>query len=372
MKISIVTVCYNSEKTIARAIESVISQKYSDLEYIIIDGGSIDSTCEIIRKYEKEISYWLSEPDKGIYDAMNKGLDAATGDVIAFLNSDDWYADNTFSYVERYFEENDVDLISGGIYFVKGGKISTTNSWKPEEIDDYFFNIGFPHPSVFAKKNLFKMYGSFDINYKIAADYDWMLRVCLAETKVLSVKECFTYFSYGGMSTLKRYDALKEQYKSAMHHMERYRKEYLRKRLQKYYEEEFGYAKRETYYNFAIEHKLDLIRKALHAERSYYIWGIGERGKQCKDLFALANINIAGFIDLYADISEYEGCHVIRPDNIVPDMYICITPKQYENEIMVQAREMGVGEEHILLFSNIIDMIIHMGELDCENIEYRM
>lgn len=188
--------------------------------------------------------YWSSETDDGIYDAMNKGISVATGDVIAFLNSDDWYEEDIFNRIERCFQKNDVDMVCGGICFMRDGKGSIVNSEKSEDTDDYFFNIGFPHPSLFVKSYLFRTYGLFDVNYKIAADYDWMLRVCLAGAKVLTVKECFTYFTYGGVSTLKKYDALKEQYRSALHHMEYCGKEYLRERMKEYYEKELKSAKR--------------------------------------------------------------------------------------------------------------------------------
>lgn len=120
LKISIITVCLNSVKTIEQTIRSVIMQDYDNLEYIIIDGGSTDGTMDIIRKYENYFSYWISEPDNGIYDAMNKSLKVCTGDVVAFLNSDDWYDNNVLKRVNSYFEENDVDIVSGKTYTVYG------------------------------------------------------------------------------------------------------------------------------------------------------------------------------------------------------------------------------------------------------------
>ena len=106
MKISVITVCFNSEKTIARTIESVINQHYSDLEYIIIDGGSKDKTVEIINKYRNELSYFISEPDQGISDAFNKGIRVASGDIIGIINSDDWYENGTFKLVNEMFLQN--------------------------------------------------------------------------------------------------------------------------------------------------------------------------------------------------------------------------------------------------------------------------
>lgn len=374
MKITIITVCYNSGKTIERAIKSVIAQQYSDLEYIIIDGGSTDNTGEILRKYEEAITYCVSEPDSGIYDAMNKGVLASTGDIIAFLNSDDWYESKTLERVEKYFIQSDADMVSGGICCVKNEDVSIIHSRSQNNADDYFFDIGFPHPSLFVSAELFKKYGLFNTDYKIAADYDWMLRVCLAKAKVLVVDDCFTFFSYGGVSTLRRYDALKEQYKAAFRAMQYYKKEYLEEKIRAYYEREFYYAKRELYYNRAIKHKADEIGVMLNTNKGYYIWGVGERGKQCKELFAEVGVDIIGFIDSYASISEYEGYCVLRPAGIERDAMVCVTPKKYENEITVQLMKMGIAEDSVLLFSNLVEKIIQIGEsVDYEDYsDYRL
>ncbi len=118
MKISVITVCFNSEKTIARTIESVINQHYSDLEYIIIDGGSKDKTVEIINKYRNELSYFISEPDQGISDAFNKGIRVATGDIIGIINSDDWYENGIFKLVNEMFLQNkEIDVLVGALRY---------------------------------------------------------------------------------------------------------------------------------------------------------------------------------------------------------------------------------------------------------------
>lgn len=362
MKISIITVCRNSGETIERAIRSVILQQYSDLEYIVIDGGSEDDTCQIIQKYENNISYWVSEPDEGIYDAMNKGISVATGDVIAFLNSDDWYERNTFNCIEKYFRENDVDMVSGGICLVKDGKASITDSDKSENIDDYFFNIGFPHPSLFAKAYLFQRYGMFDVTYKIAADYDWMLRVCLAGAKVLTVKECLTNFAYGGVSTVRKYDALKEQYKAALHYMEYYGKEYLRESMKEYYDKELRIAKRDAAYNRAVQYHMDRIKELLNSDKSYYIWGAGNRGMECMELFEKAGFRIAGLIDSHKTKTEIKGYRVISPEEIDGKNPICITPKGYEEEIIETLKDMRLEETEYFTYADMLDQIINLGD----------
>ena len=166
--ISIVTVCYNAATTIEQTILSVINQNYKNYEYIIIDGGSKDGTINTIKKYSDKITYWISEPDKGIYDAMNKGASKASGDFIQFLNAGDWLSDNEILF--NIFNNNnykDKDVIYGDMIIRRSDGVYYA---KPEEL--YLFKYYFPlyHPSTFISKNTFLKY-KFDINYKISADF---------------------------------------------------------------------------------------------------------------------------------------------------------------------------------------------------------
>lgn len=157
MKISIITVCYNSASTIEKTIKSVASQTYKNIEYIIVDGNSKDNTIDIIKKHENNITKWISEPDKGLYDAMNKGLALATGDLIGILNSDDtFYSVNVIEEIAKFHENNNIDASVGNIIQHKeDGKvvrIYSSKFWSPEKL-----RIGFmpPHPSIFLKQNYF-------------------------------------------------------------------------------------------------------------------------------------------------------------------------------------------------------------------------
>lgn len=177
MKISIITVCYNSEATLEDTIKSVASQTYRDIEYIIVDGNSKDSTVDIIKKYPKVVSQWISEPDKGLYDAMNKGIAMASGDYMGILNSDDtFYEKETIEKVVAFLQENPLDACTGDIVQHKNGKLIrrySSKNWNPEKL-----KIGFmpPHPSIFFRKNLFKQYGDYVLGYKIASDYELIIR----------------------------------------------------------------------------------------------------------------------------------------------------------------------------------------------------
>lgn len=180
MKISIITVSYNSEKTIEATIKSVINQTYPDIEYIIIDGGSTDRTLGIIEKYKDKIAKIISEPDKGIYDAMNKGLKLATGEIIGILNSDDLYYDEkVIETVVKKIEEQNVDCLWGDLVYVNKNNINQIiRFWKSSEYENRKFQKGWhpPHPTFFVRKKIYEKYGDFNLKFKIAADYELMLR----------------------------------------------------------------------------------------------------------------------------------------------------------------------------------------------------
>ncbi|MEK7149424.1 MAG: glycosyltransferase family 2 protein [Patescibacteria group bacterium] len=205
MKISIITVCYNSAKTIKQAIKSVLSQTYSNIEYIVIDGGSTDGTLEIINKYRDKIAKFVSEPDKGIYDAMNKGLKLATGDIIGILNSDDFYTDEfVLEKVAKKFEETNSDCLWGDLVYVDRNNIGKIiRFWKSSEYREGKFKMGWhpPHPTFFARKEIYNKYGLFNLNFKIAADIEIMLRF-LEKFKISSayIPEILIKMRTGGTS----------------------------------------------------------------------------------------------------------------------------------------------------------------------------
>lgn len=181
MKISIITVCYNSASTIEKTILSVCEQTYKNIEYIIVDGNSKDHTVSIIEKHKNNIFKWISEPDKGLYDAMNKGITMATGDLIGILNSDDVFNSTTIiEEIVDFHKINDIDASVGNIIQHKeDGKIVRLYSskyWNPQKL-----KVGFmpPHPSIFFKKELFNKFGNYDLGFKIGADYELITRFFL-------------------------------------------------------------------------------------------------------------------------------------------------------------------------------------------------
>lgn len=181
MKISLVTVSYNSAKTIEDTIQSVLSQTWKDVEYLIIDGGSTDGTCDIVKKYRDSIAGFVSEPDYGIYDAMNKGIRLATGDVIGFLNADDVYTNKmVLEKVATAFIELDVDSVYGDLCYVAHDNMNkVVRYWKAGRFTPTSFRRGWmpPHPTFFVKKAVLDNYGAFDPTFRLSGDYELILRL---------------------------------------------------------------------------------------------------------------------------------------------------------------------------------------------------
>ncbi len=184
MKISIVTVTFNSEKTIACTIESVLKQKYDDYEYLVIDGGSDDSTVEIIKGWESNFNgkmRWISEKDKGMYDGINKGIKMATGDVVGIINSDDFFhrTDIFIKINEAFMTNPDVEAIYGDVRFVNPNNLEkTVRYYSSKNFRLWRFRFGFmpAHPSFYTYKRNFDKYGYYKYDYHIAADYELLIR----------------------------------------------------------------------------------------------------------------------------------------------------------------------------------------------------
>jgi glycosyltransferase involved in cell wall biosynthesis len=180
MKISIITVCFNAARTIEQTIESVLAQSYTDLEYIVIDGGSKDRTVEILEKYKNQLTY-ISEKDEGIYDAMNKGIRMATGDIIGVIGADDFYPNNeVLSKVALAFKNNDTDSAFGNVKFVDPQDTSkVVRFWKDEVYNRANWLKGWmpPHIAFYLKKSAYDTFGIYKTEFTCSGDYELMLRM---------------------------------------------------------------------------------------------------------------------------------------------------------------------------------------------------
>ena len=219
--ISVITVTYNSGKTIKDTLESVLKQTYHDIEYIIVDGGSKDNTLKVIRAYEPTFGgrlHYICESDNGAYDAMNKGLSMATGDIVGFLNSDDFYtSDDVLQNVVNAFEANEIDAVYGDVHYV--------SSLNPQKRKRYyssrlfyrpFMRMGFmpAHPSFYCKRGIYEKYGNYDISYRIAADFEILLRfIYINRIKTKYINKDFVTMRTGGISNKRianRVEIMKE------------------------------------------------------------------------------------------------------------------------------------------------------------------
>ncbi|MDX1652576.1 MAG: glycosyltransferase family 2 protein [Brumimicrobium sp.] len=207
MKTTIITATYNSSATITSAIESVLEQDYPNIEHLIVDGASKDKTVEIVKSFQEEHAQIVlhSAPDKGIYDALNKGVSMATGDIIGFLHSDDFFADpQILSKVMQVMSDDQVDGVFGDLKYVSAGDESKViRYWKSRPFRSTLLKHGWmpAHPTLFLKKEVYEKHGNFDLDFRIAADYDFMLRILSdPNLKFTYLPEVITHMRVGGAS----------------------------------------------------------------------------------------------------------------------------------------------------------------------------
>lgn len=209
MKISIITATWNSEATVRDTFESVLHQTFQDIEYIIIDGQSTDNTLQIIKEYEPKFNgklHYISEPDKGIYDAMNKGLNMATGDIVGILNSDDFYYDsNVLMRIASAFSSNNIDCVYGDLQFVdRQDTNKVVRTWIGSQYKPKAFLRGWhpAHPTFYVKKECIHTLGGFDLSFDVSADFELMLRY-IEKNQITSlyIHHYFVKMRMGGEST---------------------------------------------------------------------------------------------------------------------------------------------------------------------------
>lgn len=203
LKISVVTVVFNAQNTIEKCLDSVARQKFNNIEHIVIDGGSTDNTVHIIKKYSNSVHFFVSEPDEGIYDAMNKGIKLATGDIIGTLNADDYLAnDEVLNDIAAAFASQETDVLYGDLDFIDpDGNI--VRKWRSGAYQYGKFNWGWmpPHPTFYCKRTLFERLGGYRLDYGSAADYELMLRFLHAnKMSVFYLQKVIVKMYIGGVS----------------------------------------------------------------------------------------------------------------------------------------------------------------------------
>lgn len=212
MTISLITTTYNSAATLRDTFESILAQSYKDIDYWVIDGGSKDNTVQIIKEYEPKFHgrmHWLSERDRGLYDGMNKGIERATGDVVGIINSDDFFTSrDVLETVAKTFTADtahELDAIYGDIHFVNAYNLSKcVRYYSSKNFRPWLMRFGYmpAHPSFYARKEVFRKYGLYSLDYKLAADYDMMVRLlCKERINARYIPKDFVTMRTGGAST---------------------------------------------------------------------------------------------------------------------------------------------------------------------------
>jgi glycosyltransferase involved in cell wall biosynthesis len=203
MKISVITVCFNAVSTIASSILSVIEQDYENVEYIVIDGGSTDGTIDVISRYSANISCFISESDAGIYDAINKGINQATGDVIGLLHANDCFAANdVLTLIAKTISEKKVDAVYSNLIFCNT-KGAIVRRWKSAKVNQLLLEMGWmpPHPTLYIKKEIYNRYGNYRLDFGTAADYELILRFFYRyKIKTCYIDTVFIKMLTGGIS----------------------------------------------------------------------------------------------------------------------------------------------------------------------------
>lgn len=214
MKITLITVCYNSEATITDTLESVLKQTYKNYEYLIIDGKSKDSTLDIVKSYESKFNKrlkYISEKDKGLYDAMNKGIKMATGDIIGIINSDDVLASkDTLEIIAKTFQKEKCDATYSNLEIRDENLKKVVRVFK-SKVGNYKLGWYPPHPTLYVKSSVYKKHGLYNQKFRIAADYDFMLRIMKDKNiRMKYIDKVLVYMRSGGVST----NGIKGYYKS--------------------------------------------------------------------------------------------------------------------------------------------------------------
>lgn len=332
MKVSIITVVYNGAKTIEQTILSVLGQTYKNIEYIIIDGQSTDDTQKIIEKYTDFISVYISEKDNGIYDAMNKGIQKATGEIIGIINSDDWYDRNAIENIVHFFEKGEADLVYGKICQIYSDGQKRIIPRVP--LETIWYQMAIPHPSVFIKKKIYESFGLFNLNYELSADYDLLLRFYTKRVRFDFLDTVIAYFRTGGRSTLYRRKGFEEHAEISMKYIEEsHQKEKLLPKFENWYTW--------AYFNMMIENEKEFLSKLIceyfhESLGKIIIYGTGIWGNRCYELLQHGKIEVIKFVDNNSAKwgQNFHDIKIVGPQELCHEKnYILIAVRYNGNEI---------------------------------------
>lgn len=352
-KVSIITVCLNSAKTIERTIKSVVGQTWRDIDYIIVDGGSSDDTVYIINKYSDRISRFISEPDDGIYFAMNKGIAMSTGEIIGIINSDDYYEEDAVEKVVNAFKKTGAEIVYGEINkFHDDGLFCRV---KNQNISELWHGMPMCHPTVFVKREVYDRYGVFDTKYNIVADHELMLRFYKNNVFFYDTRELLANFRLSGMSSHKRREVMHE----ALILMRDYVKyapdsDLEEKRIM----EEYNSAIIDAYLMNPSDRLISELKSMFENTNSIVIFGAGYWGGWIKKLLDDCGIDISFFTDNDKDNWDKEvfGKRILAPSYLRSfSGLVIITPENAQACIKNQLLEYRNDKLKIVCLDDLRD-----------------
>lgn len=332
--VSILTVCKNSEATIRQTVESVLHQNYKNIEYIIIDGGSTDRTIEIIHEYQITSDgrlHYISENDYGIYDAMNKGILRATGDVIGIINSDDWYEPDAVERVVNCFEETDAEAVYGEMWLIDQNGRREYHTWH---------STFPPHPCIFVKRKIYQNHGMFDTRYRIAADRDLLLRFMTAGIKFEHIDAILANFRRTGISNTRILECAEETYKIDLKYFGKCSECLNRSAIEEKYER--------SRLLYISQNRPQIIWKILEEQNfdldNVAIFGAGNCGKELLTILRACSVPVCLLAD--NDRSkwglEYCGTKIYSPEILRSFTgHVIITVTRFQQDISRQLQNYG-------------------------------
>jgi glycosyltransferase involved in cell wall biosynthesis len=353
IKVSIVTVVYNSNNTIEKTIQSVLSQNYPHYEYCVIDGGSTDGTVKLVNNYTNQIDCFVSEKDSGIYNAMNKALSMISGDVVIFLNSGDlFYCNDSVARIVDQFDDGTDVVIAKEL--IEGKACETFSSNTKSIYVDAFF----PHQATFSRVSLYKEDGMFDESYRICADYDWILREYYLGRNIKWIDDVVSVYDADGVSSSVKCTA--EQYIISNKYLHMSGDTNMIPFMKEYYSDMF----RKIFFRRLIKDSVSdntissLLRHEL-CDRSISVWGFGTIGKAICSFLLCNDVIVHRIYDSNMKVqnTEYTGIPVLAYDLEYED-YIIVSSENYETEICSYLTSIGKksGENYISYtdFSSLI------------------
>ncbi|WP_155838533.1 glycosyltransferase family 2 protein [Butyrivibrio proteoclasticus] len=364
-KISVITVTKNCQKTIERTIKSVLAQENEEYEYIIIDGASTDGTVDIIKKYSDKLSFWVSEPDLGIYDAMNKGIRKSTGDLAFFLNGDDYLLNkNTLEHVRREYEGDNTILIGRVRY---GNKVSEIYSdVTPKSM---YYDIFYPHQATFIPKYVFDKIGLYSLEYHISGDFEWICRAISSGFRLKWIDYEISEFSLGGLSSSLQ--CIIDEYNISSKYMvltnDMYLKDMKNKSIEKGKTYFFRYVLRGLeYVKPAREILLDI---GIEAGNTIQIWGAGFWADLFISFFRNCDIFVDNVFDSNSDKRKILGVPVTKYSKNKTNM-IVVSTELYDEEISQKLIDEGFMEgRDFVSFHKLRDKMIQI--FDTKNEDYQ-